>query len=271
MVTEGAAPTPVRVLIHGVAGRMGQEVLRAVDAAPDLAPVGGADIHIPQAALPLTGGGAMPLFQDVETAIRECQPQVMVDFTTATASMAAAGRAIPLKVHQVIGTTGLGEEELGALDRLAREHGVGVVVAPNFALGAVLLIHLAGLVARYFDHAEVLEAHHETKIDAPSGTALAIAQALVTGHGGPFAHPSPEREQVEGSRGAERQGVSIHATRMPGRMAHHEVVLGTAGQTLTLRHDTIDRECYMPGVLTAVRRVVEYKGLVLGLEKILGL
>jgi 4-hydroxy-tetrahydrodipicolinate reductase len=271
MMAEGDAPTAVRVLIHGVTGRMGQEVLRAVDAAPDLAPVGGVDIHIPQASLPLTGGGAMPLFQDVEAAIQACQPRVMVDFTTAAASMAAAERAIPLKVHQVIGTTGLSQEELDILDRLAREHGVGVVAAPNFALGAVLLIHLAGLVARYFDHAEVLEAHHETKIDAPSGTALAIAQALVSGHGGPFVRPEPEKEPVEGSRGAERHGVSIHAMRMPGRMAHHEVVFGAAGQTLTLRHDTINRECYMPGVLTAIRRVVEYKGLVLGLEKILGL
>ena len=271
MVAEGDVRTPLRVLIHGVSGRMGQEVLRAVDAAPGLAPVGGADIHITQGSLPLADGGSMPLFQDVETAIQACNPQVMVDFTTAAASIAAAQRAIPLKVHQVIGTTGLGQEEMSSLDRLAQEHGVGVVVAPNFALGAVLLIHIAGLVARYFDHAEVVEAHHEAKIDAPSGTALAIARALAAGHGGPFTRPEPEKEPVEGSRGGEQEGVGIHAMRMPGRLAHHEAVLGTAGQTLTLRHDTINRECYMPGVLTTIRKVVEYKGLVLGLEKILGL
>ena len=116
-----------------------------------------------------------------------------------------------------------------------------------------------------------MEAHHDAKVDAPSGTALAIARALVAGRAEPFARQMPQREPAPGSRGAEVDGVSIHAQRMPGRLAHHEVVLGTLGQTLTLRHDTIGRECYMPGVLTAIRQVVQCKGLVVGLEKLLNL
>jgi 4-hydroxy-tetrahydrodipicolinate reductase len=211
------------------------------------------------------------MFTDVDTAIQACRPHVMVDFTSAAASAEAARRALARGVHQVIGTTGLTDADLHQLDLLARENGAGVVVAPNFALGAVLLIHQARSLARYFDYAEIIEAHHEAKVDAPSGTALAIAQALVAGKGRPFSRPMPEREALKGSRGAEQGGVTIHSMRMPGRLAHHEVVLATEGQTLSLRHDTISRECYMPGVLTAVREVVKYRGLVLGLEKLLGL
>jgi 4-hydroxy-tetrahydrodipicolinate reductase len=264
------SPLGTRVLIHGIFGKMGREVLHALGTTPDLTPVGGVDIQIPDSSLSLTNGESLPLFTNIQEAIQVSQPQVMVDFTTASSSIIAAQHAIPFKIHQVIGTTGLNPKDLDLLDALAKEHGVGVIVAPNFALGAVLLIHLAGLAARFFDHAEIMEAHHEAKVDAPSGTALAIANALAAGHGGPFSRPSPQTEPVEGSRGADQSGVSIHATRMPGRLAHHEVVLGTTGQTITLRHDTINRECYMPGVIAAIRKVVEYKGLVVGLEKILG-
>lgn len=249
---------------------MGREVLHALDMTPDLNPVGGVDIQIADPSLSLANGELVPLFTDIQEAIRVCQPQVMVDFTSAKSSVIAAEHAIPFKVHQVIGTTGLNSKDLDSLNDLGKKYGVGVIVAPNFALGAVLLTHLAGLAARFFDHAEIIEAHHEAKIDAPSGTALAIAKALEAGHGGPFLRPSPQTEPVEGSRGADQSGISIHATRMPGRLAHHEVILGTMGQTITLRHDTINRECYMPGVIAAVRKVVEYKGLVVGLEKILG-
>ena len=132
---------------------------------------------------------------------------------------------------------------------------IGAVVAPNFALGAVLLGYLAHTVARHFDYAEIVEAHHEAKKDSPSGTALALARALAAGRKTPFQRPVPEKETLPGTRGGDSDGVTIHAMRMPGRLAHHEIVLGTQGQTLTLRHDTVNRECYMPGVLAAVRKV----------------
>ena len=262
----------MRILIHGVSGRMGREALTAVYRDPDHTVAGGVRRHADSDAYPLPdGSGAVPLFPDVVSAIEACNPHVLVDFTSADVLMGAAREALPRGVHLVTGTTGLAEDQLLEIDSLAQEHGVGAVLAPNFAIGAVLLIHLAGLVARFFDYAEVMEAHHEAKIDAPSGTALAIARALAAGRGSPFTHPTPEREPIAGSLGAEHQGVGIHASRMPGRLAHHEIVLGTAGQTLSLSHDTINRECYMPGVLAAIKQVVQYRGLVRGLDKILGL
>jgi len=267
-----APPSPLRVVIHGVSGRMGQEVLRALLSTPDLVPVGGIHRRALAPTFPLPGGkGVIPLAPSLGVLLEQVPADVVVDFTTAEGCLQAARTALPRRIPLVTGTTGLSPAALEEMDRLAREHGVGVIAAPNFALGAVLLIHLARLVGKYFDYAEIIEAHHEAKVDAPSGTALAIAHALVEGRGKPFSRPRPEKEPVGGSRGAEVQGVGIHALRMPGRLAHHEVVLGAAGQTLSLRHDTLTRECYMPGVLLALRRVTAYKGLVFGLDKVLGL
>lgn len=257
---------PIRVLIHGVAGRMGGEVLAAVRAAPGMDAVGGVDLREPSAL-----AADVPFFMDVGAAIDACAPAVMVDFSIAAASPAALKAAAARGVHAVAGTTGIPQAELDALDALARENGVGVVIAPNFAIGAVLLVQIAKQLGRFFEVAEVVEQHHDAKIDAPSGTALAIARALVEGRGQPFARQMPDREPVPGSRGAELDGVSIHAQRMPGRLAHHEIVLATQGQTLSLRHDTVGRDCYMPGVLTAIRQVVQFKGLVVGLENLLDL
>ena len=135
----------------------------------------------------------------------------------------------------------------------------------------MLLIHLARGLGKYFDYADIVEMHHETKIDSPSGTAMALARSLGEDRDTPFHRPIPEREPVEDTRGGDLGGVSIHSVRMPGRMAHHEIILGTAGQTLSLKHDTINRECYMPGVVLAVREVSNWKGLVVGLDKLLGL
>ena len=259
MTTESSG-SQLRVLIHGVSGRMGGEVLGAVRSAPDMFAVGGVDVR---ASSELAAD--FPFYTDVGTAIEACAPDVMVDFSVADVSPAALRAAVKHGVHGVAGTTGIPDAELQAIDALARENGVGVVVAPNFAIGAVLLVQLAQMLGRFFEVAEIVEAHHDAKVDAPSGTALAIARALVAGRAEPFARQMPQREPAPGSRGAEVDGVSIHAQRMPGRLAHHEVVLGTLGQTLTLRHDTIGRECYMPGVLTAIRQVVQYRGLVVGL------
>ena len=155
------------------------------------------------------------------------------------------------------------------LAELSRKNRVGIMVAPNFALGAVVLNHLARIAARFFEYVDVFEAHHEAKIDAPSGTALKLARDIAAERR--FIRKIPEAEPLPGTRGGDYNGVSIHSSRMPGRMAHHEVVFGAPGQTLTLRHDTISRECYMPGVLLAIKEVVKRREFMVGLEKVLGL
>ena len=262
----------IKVLVHGVLGKMGREVLAAVGREPDLEPTCGVDRAATDDYLSLPdGSGHIPISSDLEGIIGVCHPQVMVDFTNPEASIEGCRVAAANGVNLVVGTTGLSEATLKELDGLAREHEIGAFVAPNFAIGAVLIMHLARGLGKYFDFADIVEMHHEAKIDSPSGTALALARNLREGRDDPFTRPSPEKEPVEGTRGGDMEGVSIHSVRMPGRMAHHEVILGTQGQTLSLRHDTINRECYMPGVVLAIREVVKSKGLVVGLEKLLGL
>jgi len=144
------------------------------------------------------------------------------------------------------------------------------VVAPNFALGAVLMIHLAKIAAKYLDYAEIIELHHHQKADAPSGTALATARAMAAARGKPFLQPIGQSKTSD-SRGEQVEGVTIHSVRLPGLLAHQEILLGGPGQTLSIRHDTISRECFMPGVMLAVREVVKRKGLIYGLDTLLGL
>ncbi|MBM3947315.1 MAG: 4-hydroxy-tetrahydrodipicolinate reductase [SAR202 cluster bacterium] len=267
------ATRTTRVLVHGASGKMGREVVNAIGRTTDLRVVGAVHRNTggsTELELP-SGAGRVPLSNQVGDVLGATKPGVMVDFSTSEAALAAAKAALARGVHVVTGTTGLTEANLKELDATAQERGLGVIVAPNFALGAVLLIHLAKVVGKYFDYVDVIEAHHEAKIDSPSGTALAIARALAEAHGKPFTHPTPEKEPLKGTRGGEAQGVGVHSIRMPGRMAHHEVLLGTAGQTMSLRHDALNRECYMPGVILAVREVSRRKGLTLGLDKLLEL
>ena len=261
-----------KVLVHGVLGKMGREVLAAVCSDPGLEPTCGVDAAATQDQLALPdGSGSIPISSDLEAIIAQCRPQVMVDFTNAEASIRACRLAASQGVNLVVGTTGLIDANLQELDSLAREHQIGALTAPNFALGAVLLAHLVQGLGKFFDYAEIVEMHHEGKIDSPSGTAIGLARSLEEGRGGPFTRPAPEIEPVQGTRGGGLDGVSIHSVRMPGRSAHHEVILGTQGQTLSLRHDTIGRECYMPGVILAIKEVVKSKGLTVGLDKLLGL
>lgn len=259
----------IKVLIHGVTGRMGQETLKAVTGHPDMKPVGGVAIDLNTNLLELSdGSGTIPLSSDLDELLAATQPDVVVDFSNSEACVSAAHDTIKAGIHFVTGTSGLKEEDLTRIDNTAREVGVGVIVAPNFALGAIVLMSLAKKAAPFFDYVDIIEAHHEEKIDAPSGTALALAQSVA--QGGDFVHKDPQKETLKGSSGARYKGVGIHSLRQPGRSAHHDVVFGAQGQTLTLSHDTLGRDCYMPGVLRAIREVVNLKGLVLGLDKILG-
>jgi len=169
----------------------------------------------------------------------------------------------------VLGASGLTEENLEFLGREAIKSSIGIVVAPNFALGAVILKKLAEQAAPFFDYLDIIEAHHEAKIDAPSGFAMALAQSL--GNDKEFTRNETSKENLENTRGGEYNGITIHSIRMPGRSAHHEIIMGAPGQTISLKHDTLGRDCYMPGVVKCVREVVKTPGLVVGLENVLGL
>ena len=262
---------PIKVIVQGASGRMGQEIIKAVCREPDLNLVGAVDINIEDDFLSLPDGtGKVPYSANLGSILASCQTDVLVDFTIASAVMPAVRTAAKQGVNLVIGTTGLTTEEINEIDQLAVAHKIGAVVAPNFALGAVLMIHLAQVAAKYLDYAEIIELHHEKKADAPSGTALSTARAMVAARGKPFLQP-PGKGETQASRGQQFEGIALHSVRLPGLMAHQEVLLGGLGQTLSIRHDTIGRECYMPGVIMAVREVVNRTGLVYGLDNLLGL
>ncbi len=262
----------IRVLVNGALGKMGLEVIKAVcnDTQTEIA--GAVDIKATDKLLLCPDqSGSVQLFVDLETAMGKTKPHVMVDFSQADGCMAATRMAAQQKVNLVIGTTGLASHDLVEIDQLAKENGIGVVVAPNFALGAVLMIHLARIAAKYFDYVEIIEKHHEQKLDAPSGTAMSTARAMREAREGLFKHPQVHKEILSGTRGGEMEGVAVHSVRMPGLLAHQEVIFGTSGQTLTIKHDSINRECFMPGVIMAIKKVSEHKGLVYGLDKLLGI
>ena len=184
--------------------------------------------------------------------------------------MPAVRTAAKQGIDLVIGTSGLTTDDIDEMERLSKDNKIGIVVAPNFALGAVLMMHLAKIAAKYLDYAEIIELHHHLKADAPSGTAISTAKAMAAAKGKPFSRP-PEQGQTSNSRGEEVEGVAIHSIRLPGLMAHQEVILGAPGQTLSIRHDTISRECYMPGVILAIKEVVKRQGLICDLDTLLNL
>ncbi len=263
---------PTRVVVNGALGRMGQEVVRTVIADPELRLVGAAEASAAQPYLPVPEHPELiPLSSSLGALIEKTCPDVVVDFTRAGASMEAARIAIPLKVSMVIGTTGLSEQDIAEIRDLCVLHAVGAVVAANFSLGAILLMHLAQIASRFFSNAEIIEMHHDKKIDAPSGTALATARMMAEARGSRFVYPQTEKETLAGVRGGEVSGLAIHSVRVPGVMAAQEVIFGGRGQTLLLRHDATSRESYMPGVVLAIKEVVKTRTLVVGLDKLMGL
>ena len=245
---------------------MGRQVARAAAADPATEP---------RAFIDALGAGdsceGLPLYREADAALAAHDPEVVVDFSNAAWTPTLARAALARGARLVIGTSGLPAEFLDELRREAGARKTGVVVAPNFAIGAVLLMHFARQAARFFDHAEIIELHHAGKVDAPSGTARATAEQMVEARGEPFRRVGADIQTVAGTRGGEVGGVAIHSVRLPGLVAHQEVLLGGLGQTLSLRHDSTGRESFMPGVLAAVRAVREAEGLVLGLDALFGL
>jgi 4-hydroxy-tetrahydrodipicolinate reductase len=258
-----------REVCRAVAGRDGLELVAAVD--PRYA---GEDLGT------LVGGGVAGLAVAGDTdALAASGAEVVVDFTEVEAARSTLPVCAAAGIHAVVGTTGVTAEDLDRWGRLFAGPDAGApncVVAPNFAIGAVLLMHFSALAAPHFDSVEIIELHHDGKMDAPSGTSLRTAERIAEGREGAGADPFPADRTatmvLEGARGAAGPGgVRIHAVRLPGLVAHQEVVFGASGQTLSLRHDTTDRGSFMDGVLLAVEAVPTRPGLTVGLEPLLGL
>lgn len=262
----------IRVLVAGACGRMGREVVKAVVAQDDLELVGAVDkVGAGQEIGQVCGLGDLGITveNDLALALMNKTPAVMVDFTTPLTVMDNIKAAMEAGVAAVIGTTGLTEENLDELTDLANRADKGIIVAPNFALGAVLMMRFAQEAAKYFPDVEIIELHHDRKIDAPSGTALKTAEMIAAVRvAEPGSKPAP-LEKINGARGGEYLGTKIHSVRLPGLIAHQEVIFGSQGQILTIRHDSLDRSSFMPGVILAVRKAPGLKGLVYGLDALI--
>ncbi|MEX1022769.1 MAG: 4-hydroxy-tetrahydrodipicolinate reductase [Dehalococcoidia bacterium] len=262
----------IRVAVSGF-GQMGRLVLDTVEAQDDMQPVGVLE-PMPSAEATehrLPGGANVPIYRDPAALLDGARPDVVVDFTNAAFTPALIEAASARGVRLVVGTSGVPSEVVEGWRRACAEGGVGGVYASNFAIGAVLLMHMAGVAARFFDAAEIIELHHDRKVDAPSGTALATARAMRDARGRDFDANTPDLEHLEHARGASLGGVGIHSVRLPGFVASQEVIFGGVGQTLTLRHDTTGRDSFMPGVMLAIREVMTRRELVVGLDELVGL
>jgi 4-hydroxy-tetrahydrodipicolinate reductase len=248
----------ITVAVAGARGRMGQEVVAAVNAESDLALVAQADMG-----------------EDLASILSTLKPMALVDFTVPEAVMGNIEIALAHGVVPIVGTTGLSPEDVAHVRELCRHHGVGALIAPNFALGAVLMMRFAQEAARYLPDAEIIEMHHERKLDAPSGTAAKTAEMIAAGRAGvtPTALPADAFEKLPCARGGSGAGgVPIHSVRLPGFVASQEIIFGGLGQTLTIRHDSRDRKSFMPGVILALRHAPKLKTsgeLIYGLEHLL--
>lgn len=261
----------IRVAVFGAAGRMGSTVCGAVDDDPDLELAAVVDPHYEGLDLPAVTRADLPALHLLgrADALAGAAVDVAVDFTDVDAARENLRWCAANGVHAVVGTTGFTSADLEELARLFVRS--NCVVAPNFAIGAVLMMRFAELAAPLFETAEVIELHHDAKADAPSGTAMLTVQRMAAAS--PRWGPDPTRtEALPGARGAtDGSGIHVHSVRLRGLVAHQEVILGTAGQTLTIRHDSYDRSSFMPGVLLAVKRVGERPGLTVGLDELLQL
>ena len=274
-----ADKSPIPVVVNGALGQMGREVVKAISQAEDMMLVGAVDTnsqYLGQDIGEIIGIGALevPVLNDLQSilvmATQEKVQGVMVDFTHPDSVYDNTRSAIAYGVRPVVGTTGLSDEQLKDLSEFADKASTGTLIIPNFSIGMVLLQQAAITASQYFDHVEIIELHHDRKADAPSGTAIKTAQMLAE-MGKSFNPPKVEsKETMTGARGGTADSnIPIHSVRLPGLIAHQEVLFGAPGQLYTLRHDTSDRSCYMPGVLLSIRKVTELTSLVYGLEKII--
>ena len=239
----------IRVLISGASGKMGQFAVKTIQADPDFTLV-----------------GQLNRTHDLAVQIKETKPQVVIDFTNAKVVLKNIETIIDAGIHPVIGTSGLVKQQIDQLEKRCADLKLGGIIAPNFSLGAVLMMKHAAEIAKYFPHVEIIEMHHDRKLDSPSGTAIRTAEMMAS-HTETMAKPT--QETIPGARGAHYQNIPIHAIRLPGLVAHQQIIFGGTGETLTIRHDSIDRQCFMPGVVLACKKVMGLNRLVYGLEHVL--
>ncbi len=259
----------IRVLVIGAAGRMGREVIRAVASQSDMSVVAAVDqMSVGRDAGALAGIDALgvPVTESLADAITQAKPDVAVDFSLPAAVMANARTIVSAKVACVIGATGLTDEDLKELAGLCDQHRTPAFYTPNFAIGAVLMMQFAAEAARHMEAVEIIELHHAGKLDSPSATAARTARLIAGAPDSKVSNPSADHGPA---RGATVEGIPIHSVRLPGLVAHQEVIFGGLGQTLTIRHDSTGRESFMPGVLLVVRKIRALTGLTVGLEKVL--
>lgn len=265
-------PDVIRVAVGGAAGRMGRAAVRAIARESDLVLVAalGRANNVGRDAGQVAGLGGLDVAITASLdEILGTGPDVFVDFAPGAAAIEHARAAVPAGISPVIGGTGLTTPQINDLAGWCEARGIGAVVAPNFAMGAVLMMEFARQAARHFPHAEIIELHHDRKRDAPSGTAMKTAALISAARGEAPAPAVNEEELIAGARGGRAEGVPVHSVRLPGLIAHQEVIFGGPGQTLTIRHDSVSEESFMPGLLLAIRRVRTLPGLVYGLEKLL--
>lgn len=249
----------IKVAVCGACGKMGKEVVKAVSEDNSLELVAKIDICQCEG-----------VFVTVEQALRQVEIDVLVDFTQPKSIFENAKFCLNNNIRPVIGTTGLSDSQINELKTLSEEKGVSCLVAPNFSTGAVLMMMFSAQAAKYFDNAEIIELHHNQKKDAPSGTAVKTAKMMAEAKDSFVKGNCAETELIEGSRGGSSYSdIHIHSVRMPGYIASQEVIFGAPGQIFKIRHDSMDRACYMPGVVLAVKHVAANKGFVYGLENIL--
>lgn len=260
----------IPVAVTGAAGKMGKEVVKAVSRDPGLSLVvavdsaqSGQDSGIVAGISPL----GVPIARFLEKAIEQVKPRVLIDFTRHESAMTNIETALKNKIACVVGTTGFSAADFDSIADWCIHNGTPCLIAPNFAVGAVLLMKFAREAAKYFSWGEIVELHHEKKLDAPSGTAIRTAEMMLESR--PAFEKCGGEEKLAGARGGEMNGIRLHSVRLPGLVAHQEVLFGDEGQILTIRHDSLSRESFMPGVVLAAKKVSTLKGLVVGLEKIM--
>lgn len=255
----------IRVAVIGAAGRMGREVVKAVSSAEDLELVAAVDRSQVGEAI----SGTVKITDHLQMAMMEARPEVLVDFSHHSAVSDNAAIALGAGCCPVIGATGLGEADFGKIRSACDETGLPALYAPNFAIGAVLMMRFSEIAARWYTDVEIIEMHHERKEDAPSGTALHTAELISKARTRPASDKPKPVVKAEGALGAKWNGVSVHSVRMPGLLAHQQVMFGAPGEILTIRHDSTDRAGFMHGVTLAIREVRSLSGFVIGLDKLL--
>jgi len=272
-IFQEAQDKMTRVLVNGALGRMGKSVVKAVLNEDGLELAGAVDIHAADDAGLAAGAAAagVPVETDLAAALERIKPEVMIDFTRPDVVYGNVMTALKHKVSPVVGTTGLSPEQREEIRKAAEAEDTPAFIAPNFAIGAVLLMMLSKTAAKYMPDVEIIELHHDHKLDAPSGTAAQTAELIAeVRKAHKQGHPEEkEKDGWKGARGADYEGMHVHSVRLPGFVASQEVIFGGLGQTLTLRHDTTSRESFMPGVMLAAKKVRGLKGLTVGLDKLL--